>query len=314
MKYITYERDGRRSIGVYVDGRIFDIPGGARAFGNPSMANTMLDFLSDFQDNHEFVTEMLAESNSNNRPELYFPSGQAKLLAPLPNPRSFRDFYAFEEHVKSARARRDLEMIPEWYDFPVFYFSNHQALYGTDTTIPYPRDTEELDYELEIAAVIGKKGKNISADRADQYIAGYSVLNDWSARDIQRKEMKVGLGPAKGKDFATSLGPYLVSADELEDSKDGDNYNLRMSATISGENYSQGNWNTLYYSFGQMIERASRDCTLYPGDIIGSGTVGTGCILELGPEKFGWLQPGSTVNLEIEKLGQLTNKIGEKNR
>ncbi len=314
MKYITYERDERRSIGVYIDGRIFDIPGGARAFGNTSMVNTMLDFLNDFQRNHEFVTEMLAEITPTKRPELYFPSGQATLLAPLPNPRSFRDFYAFEEHVKTARAKRDLEMIPEWYEFPVFYFSNHQAIFGTDSTIPYPNDTEALDYELEIAAIIGKKGKNIPANRADQYIAGYSILNDWSARDIQRKEMKVGLGPAKGKDFATSLGPYLVSTDELEDSRDGDNYNLLMSATISGQTYSQSNWNTLYYSFGQMIERASKDCTLYPGDVIGSGTVGTGCILELGPEEYGWLLPGSVVSLEIEKLGQLTNKVGDKNR
>ena len=204
-------------------------------------------------------------------------------------------------------------MIPEWYEFPVFYFSNPHAIYGPEANIPYPKRTQKLDFELEVAAVIGKSGKDIPVDEAEQYIAGYTIMNDWSARDIQAQEMKVGLGPAKGKDFATSLGPWLVTPDELEDRRSGKGYDLAMVARRNGVEISRGNWNTIYYSFAEMIARASEDTMLYPGDVIGSGTVGTGCILELGPETVGgWLQPGDVIELEIERLGVLRNTIGEK--
>ncbi|MBS1272319.1 MAG: hypothetical protein MAGBODY4_01460 [Candidatus Marinimicrobia bacterium] len=312
MKYISYQREGLHSIGIWHDDRIFDIPGAARSFGNTKMPNDMLDFLQDFEYNHRLVTEMFEQSSPTTRPELFFPDGQAEILAPVPFPRSLRDFYAFENHVKTARANRGLDMIDEWYDIPVFYFSNHQAVYGPNTEIPYPQSSEALDFELEIAAIIGRKGRDISAEDAEEYIAGYAIMNDWSARDVQREEMQVGLGPAKGKDFATSLGPYLVTQEELSTAEDGENYNITMTATVNGEQYSSGNWNTLYHSFARMIERASADCTLYPGDVIGSGTVGTGCILELGADEYGWLQPGDTVSLAIERLGTLTNTIGAK--
>lgn len=227
-------------------------------------------------------------------------------------PPSVRDFYAFEAHVKQARARRGLDMIPAWYEQPVFYFSNPRAIYGPDDVIPYPRRTQELDFELEVAAIIGRYGRDIPVEEAESYIAGYTIMNDWSARDVQRQEMKVGLGPAKGKDFATSLGPWIVTPDELADRRSDKGYDLTMIARRNGIEISRGNWNTIHYSFAEMIARASEDATLYPGDVIGSGTVGTGCILERGPENVGgWLRPGDVVELEIERLGVLRNTVGE---
>ncbi len=237
------------------------------------------------------------------------------LRAPLPEPRSLRDFYSFEGHVRNSRRKRGLEMVPEWYDFPVFYYSNPRSVYGPDDVIPYPQHSSALDYELEIACVIGKKGIDIREELANEYIAGYTVMNDWSARDIQAHEMKVGLGPTKGKDFATSLGPYIVTPDELEDKRVSKNrYDLVMVARVNGKEYSRGNFNGIYWTFPQMISRASQDVYLYPGEVIGSGTVGTGCILELGPEKYGWLKPGDVVELEVERLGVLRNTVGEARR
>ncbi|MDZ5472772.1 fumarylacetoacetate hydrolase family protein [Bacillus sp. 31A1R] len=233
------------------------------------------------------------------------------LKAPLPNPKSLRDFYAFEEHVKTARTNRGLEMIPEWYEIPVFYFSNHLAIVGPNESIPRPSECEWLDYELEIACVIGKEGRNIKAEQAEDYIFGYCIMNDWSARDLQRKEMKVGLGPAKGKDFATSIGPYIVTKDELAPYKVNDRYDLSMTCTVNGDLLSEGNMNDIYYSFAEMIERASKGTTLYPGEVIGSGTVGTGCILELGTDVYRWLEPGDEVELEITGLGVLKNTVVE---
>jgi len=224
--------------------------------------------------------------------------------------RSLRDFYAFEQHVKTARARRDLEMIPEWYEVPVFYFGNHRSLLSSEASLAAPGHGAWLDFELEVACVIGHEGRDISLDVAEEHILGYSVLNDWSLRDQQRQEMKVGLGPAKGKDFATSLGPELVTQDELEDRRQGKGYDLAMVARVNGRELSRGSWASISYSFAEMIVRASQGVTLYPGDVIGSGTVGTGCILELGPERCGgWLKQGDVVELEIERLGVLHTKI-----
>jgi 2-keto-4-pentenoate hydratase/2-oxohepta-3-ene-1,7-dioic acid hydratase in catechol pathway len=236
---------------------------------------------------------------------------EVSLKSPLPNPKSVRDFYAFEQHVKTARENRGLEMIPEWYDIPVFYFTNHLAIKGPEEEIVRPQNCEWMDYELEIACVIGKEGRNIKAEDAQQYIFGFFIMNDWSARDLQRQEMKVGLGPAKGKDFATSFGPHLVTKDDLEYLKAGKGYDLEMVARVNGKGLSKGNMKDIYYSFGEMIERASEGTTLYPGEVIGSGTVGTGCILELGTDVHRWLEPGDEVELEITGLGVLKNKIIE---
>ncbi|HMA33804.1 MAG TPA: fumarylacetoacetate hydrolase family protein [Chloroflexia bacterium] len=240
--------------------------------------------------------------------------GGTRLLAPLPRPNNVRDFYAFEQHVKTARALRGAEMIPEWYQIPVFYFSNPDAIYGPDAPVPVPQETAELDYELELACVIGQAGRDIPAEQAEAFIAGYMVMNDWSARDVQRLEMKMNLGPAKGKDFATSLGPWLVTPDELADTRLGQGadtrYRLEMVARVNGKEYSRGNAASITHTFAQMIAFASRDVWLQPGDVIGSGTVGTGCILELRPETVGgWLQPGDVVEMEIERLGILRNTV-----
>jgi fumarylacetoacetate (FAA) hydrolase len=220
-----------------------------------------------------------------------YPLDEVELRPPVLHPPSVRDFYAFEQHVKTARANRGLEVPPEWYEIPVFYFSNPAAIFGPDDEIPYPHETNELDYELEVAAIIG----------ADGAIGGFTVMNDWSARDLQRKEMKVGLGPAKGKDFATSLGPIVVTPDEFDGSEG------EMVARVNGEERSRGNLRDLNWPWERLLEQAARNTHLLPGDVIGSGTVGTGCILELGDGR--WLRPGDEVELEVEGLGVLRNRI-----
>jgi 2-keto-4-pentenoate hydratase/2-oxohepta-3-ene-1,7-dioic acid hydratase in catechol pathway len=240
-----------------------------------------------------------------------YPLAEATLLPPLLNMSSLRDFYAFEAHVKTANANRGREVPAEWYKIPVFYFSNHRAVFGPEDEIAIPPGSSALDYELEVAAVIGKEGSDIDANSAEDYIFGYMVFNDWSARDLQRQEMRVGLGPAKGKDFASSFGPYLVTPDELTDVYAGRPgvYDLPMAAYINGRERSRGNWSDLHYSFGEMIARASAGVMLYPGDVIGSGTVGTGCLLETTRGEGPWLQPSDVVELEIERLGTLRNTI-----
>lgn len=241
------------------------------------------------------------------------PLEEVRLRAPIELPPSVRDFYAFEQHVKTARANRGLGMIPEWYDFPVFYFSNHRAIYGPEDQIPYPQHSKALDFELEMACVIGQAGRDIPADQASAYIAGYCVMNDWSARDLQMEEMKLNMGPVKGKDFATSLGPWLVTPDELaaKQASQGatERYDLTMTAHLNGQEISSGNFKDIYFSFPQMIERASLNAWLVPGDILGSGTVGTGCLLEFGDKRERYLQPGDIMELEIEGLGLLRNTV-----
>lgn len=222
---------------------------------------------------------------------LRYPLADVTLLAPIPRPPSIRDFFAFEQHIATARANRGGRVPKEWYEFPVFYFTNPAAVYGPDDEIPYPEGTQQLDYELEIAAVIG----------AGAAIAGFTIMNDWSARDIQVKEMRVGLGPAKGKDFATTLGPVLVTADEF------DGTSARMTARVNGEQRSLGDLADIHYSWQQILDQAARNTRLCPGDVIGSGTVGSGCILEHDDGR--WLTRGDEVELEIEGIGVLRNRI-----
>ncbi len=308
MKLVSFQTEGSTEwrSGLLRDEGVVDI---AKALPD---APVSLQGLLDQWDAWRNRLAQLAEQRDGVDP---MPLDSVKLGSPLPHPRSFRDFYAFEAHVKTARARRGLDMVPEWYHFPVFYFSNAAAFLGPDAAVKRPKATQWLDYELEIACVIGKGGVDIPVEQADQHIAGFCVLNDWSARDLQREEVKVGLGPAKGKDFATSMGPWLVTPEELEDvripGKKGDRYNLAMTARVNGVEYSRGNFRDIYYTFAEMIARASADCPLYPGDVIGSGTVGTGCILELGAERYSWLAPGDIVELEVERLGVLRNIITE---
>lgn len=257
------------------------------------------------------------------------------LYAPIPEPPSVRDFYAFEQHVKAARARRGVGMIPEWYEIPTFYFTNNSEIYGHDQEVPYPVGSKELDIELEIACVIGREGKDIPVEEAANYIAGYTIMNDWSARDFQRQDMKLNLGPGKGKDFATSLGPWIVTPDELASRRLGsgagtlvspadaanelvsrryesgadERYDMTMIARVDGKEISRGNFKDIYYSFPQMIAYASRNARLRVGDVLGSGTVGTGCLLEIGTEVHPWFQRDEVIELEIEGIGVLRNRI-----
>jgi fumarylacetoacetate (FAA) hydrolase len=235
-----------------------------------------------------------------------------RLHAPISRPTTLRDGYAFETHVKTANANRGREVPEEWYKFPIFYFTNPNNIFGPEDVIPYPHYTRELDYELEIAAVIGKPGINIKSEDAPNHIFGYTIFNDWSARDIQREEMKIGLGPAKAKDFASTLGPCIITAEDLADRAVGRPgvYDLMMRASVNGIERSRGNFKDLYWSFGDILARASESVTLLPGDVIGSGTVGTGCLLELTKGQGPWLQRADLVELEIERIGILRNKIG----
>lgn len=247
-----------------------------------------------------------------------------ELLAPVPHPPSCRDAYAFRQHVASARRNRGLDMIKEFDQYPIFYFTNHQAIYGPGPVSCMPDHFEKLDFELEVAIVIGKKGRNIKAIEADSYIQGYTIMNDLSARTLQLEEMLLNLGPAKGKDFATVIGPWLVTPDELEQYKCepkpghvGNAYKLEMTCKVNGIEVSRGNMADMDWTFAEIIERVSYGVTLYPGDVIGSGTVGTGCFLELNgtgllnnPDyKPQWLQAGDVVEMEVTGLGVLTNTI-----
>jgi len=227
---------------------------------------------------------------------------------------SLRDFYAFEQHVKTCRGHRGLEMVPQWYQVPAFYFSNPIAIIGDGDAVWAPQGSSALDFELELACVIGADASNLPADdSAMECVAGFTIMNDWSARDLQRAEMAIGLGPSKSKDFATSLGPRIVPFSELRPSYRDGRLHLDMTASVNNKKYSQGNGGTMYWSWPQILAHASRDTVLKAGDVLGSGTVGTGCILELTPEAVGgWLQPGDVVELAIEKLGSLRNKVVER--
>src|SRR5919198_443465 len=226
------------------------------------------------------------------------PCDRVRLRAPLPRPRSLRDFMVVEEHVENSLRAAGQTVPPEWYEMPVYYKGNVDTIYGPDDEIPWPRYTERLDYELEICAVIGRAGREIPADRAHEHILGYTIYNDWSARDIQFREMKVGLGPALGKDFASSIGPALTTADAF------DLHGARLTATIDGEQWSAGTLGPMRFTFAQIVEWVSQEQPLHPGDLLGSGTVGRGCGLELDR----WLRPGSVVELSADGIGVLRNR------
>jgi len=296
MKFITFLYEGKEKAGILVDDQVLDI----NKLSNGKIPSDLLSILESYDEYKNEIAELSGVS---------IPLSSVELRSPLPKPSSIRDFYAFEEHVKTSRGRRGLEMIPEWYEVPVFYFTNHRAVIGPEDSVFIPSNCKRMDYELEIACIIGKAGSNISVEEADDYILGYTIMNDWSARDLQAHEMKVGLGPSKGKDFATSLGPWIVTKDEIERYRKNKSYDLKMTASINGKVISSGNFSSIYYSFSELISHASKNVTLYPGDVIGSGTVGTGCILELGEEKHRWLEDGDEVELHITGLGKLRNIV-----
>jgi fumarylacetoacetate (FAA) hydrolase len=229
---------------------------------------------------------------------------------PVLRPPSLRDFYAFEGHVRTMWERRGGEVPETWYRLPIFYFSNVSEVRGPDDPIWSPAASQELDYELEVAAVVDTPARDLPAERAEEAIGGYTIFNDWSARDLQREETVVRLGPAKGKDFASSFGPWLVTPDELSDARVGNGYDLAMTAEVNGTETSRGRWSDAQFSFGEMLARASADVQLRPGDLVGSGTVGTGCLLEVRDATLGrYLEPGDEVVMRIDRLGALRNHI-----
>ena len=229
---------------------------------------------------------------------------------PVLRPPSLRDFYAFEGHVRTMWERRGGEVPETWYRLPIFYFSNVSEVRGPDDPIWSPAASQELDYELEVAAVVDTPARDLPPERAEEAIGGYTIFNDWSARDLQREETVVRLGPAKGKDFASSFGPWLVTPDELADARAGSGYDLAMTAEVNGTETSRGRWSDAQFSFGEMLARASADVQLRPGDLVGSGTVGTGCLLEVRDATLGrYLEPGDEVVLRIDRLGALRNPI-----
>ncbi len=233
---------------------------------------------------------------------------------PILRPTSLRDFYAFERHVATMWARRNQPVPEAWYRLPIFYFSNVSEIRGPGDPVWAPRDSSELDYELEIAALVDTPVRDLSPERGEEAIGGYMILNDWSARDLQRDETTVRLGPAKGKDFASTIGPWLTTPDELDDARSATGYDLTATAEVNGRELSRGRWSDAQFSFGAMVARASADVRLVPGDILGSGTVGTGCLLEIREESgFGrYLEPGDMVTLRIERLGELATPIVER--
>lgn len=248
----------------------------------------------------DYVTSLPASIKGPAGETILYSAASVQLTAPLPNPSSLRDFIAFEDHIAATSKKRGQSIPPEWYKAPVYYKGNHRTIIGPDEILPWPLDTTKLDYELELACVIGRQGRDISERRAGEYIAGYTIMNDFSARDIQFQEMACRLGPAKGKDFSTALGPYLITPDDV-----GDLGALTMIARVNGEEWSRGRFGSIHWSFPQMIEHVSRGEMIYPGDVFGSGTVGGGCGLEMDR----YLKPGDVVELEIQPIGVLKTHI-----
>ena len=245
------------------------------------------------------------------------PLDQVRLLAPLAPP-TVRDFVAFEEHVEGVRKSIDGVggVVPEWYEAPTFYFTNPYAVIGPDDDVPVPPGSSVLDFELEVAAVIGREGRHLAPEQAREHIAGYTIFNDWSARDLQAREMKVNLGPAKGKDTATTLGPWLVTADELEPYRDADGFlALAMSAEVNGRVVGRDLLSNMGWPFEDLIAYASRGTLVRPGDVLGSGTCGNGgCLAELwgrgtSREELPPLRPGDVVTLTVEGLGTIANRV-----
>ena len=328
MKLVSYLHGKDERLGLFIDNKIYNVAENAHSMGLGILPDNMADFLM-MGENAIDIAKAVEKSILGNEDGILISTISPKnLLAPIPHPTSCRDGYAFRQHVEAARRNRKVPMIPEFDQYPIFYFTNHNAINGPGEISCMPDHFEKLDFELECAIVIGKKGRNIHAAEADSYIAGYMIMNDMSARTLQMEEMLLNLGPAKGKDFSTIIGPWLVTPDELEkyitttpSGHTGNTYNLEMSCTVNGKKVSKGNMKDMNWTFAEIIERASYGVNLIPGDVIGSGTVGTGCFLELNGTgllndpgyKTQWLNDGDVVEMEITGLGKLVNTIRREN-
>ena len=320
MKLVTYIKEEHDQLALLVDGLLYDTD-----LLHPDLPISMAMFLNYWDDVMPLALAVEQRIKDGlGRTVMSTPFDEAFLLAPVPHPTSCRDGYAFRQHVAAARRNRRVEMIPEFDQFPIFYFTNHNSIQGPGDIYCMPDHFEKLDFELEAAIVINRAGRNIKATDADDYIAGLMIMNDMSARTLQMDEMKLNLGPAKGKDFSTVIGPMLVTLDELEkyevpckEGHTGKAWNLGMKCWVNGIQVSEGNVNQMDWTFAEIIERSSYGVNLLAGDVIGSGTVGTGCFLELnGTGKLNnpdyeeqWLQEGDVVEMEIDGLGKLSNTI-----
>ena len=317
MKLVSYKTEDTEHLGVFVSGHIYNLN---------SCDKQLPDNMAEFLKGSDVLMERAKRIDAQIKSKEIEPKEEAfyELLAPVPHPTSCRDGYAFRQHVAAARRNRKVDMIAEFDQYPIFYFTNHNAIQGPGDIECMPDHFQKLDFELEVAVVIGKQGRNIPAAEADGYIAGYMIMNDMSARTLQMEEMLLNLGPAKGKDFSTVIGPWLVTPDELEQYKTspkeghvGDVYQLAMTCTVNGVPVSSGNMADMDWTFAEIIERCAYGADILPGDVIGSGTVGTGCFLELNGTgllndpayKTQWLQEGDIVEMEITGLGRLSNII-----
>ena len=320
MKLVTFVKNNHDQLGMLINGMVYD-----NELLHPDLPVSMAMFLHYWHD-----VLPLAQSIEQRikdglvRDGLGVPIEETDILAPVPHPTSCRDGYAFRQHVAAARRNRKVDMIPEFDQYPIFYFTNHNSIQGPGNVYCMPDHLQKLDFELEVAIVISKAGRNIKAADADEYIGGLMIMNDISARKLQLEEMLLNLGPAKGKDFATCIGPVLVTLDELaeyevpcKENHLGKTWNLGMKCSVNGIEVSRGNVSEMTWTFAEIIERCSYGVNLYPGDVIGSGTVGTGCFLELnGTGKLNnsdfkeqWLQEGDVVEMDIDALGKLSNTI-----
>ncbi len=319
MKIITFRHNNQESLGLVHQDYLIPISN----IGD-NLPDSMEALLNAGQEGLDNLNQAFKTYLKNSQQTANLSFEEVEIVAPVPRPTSLRDAYAFRQHVETSRANRGLEMIPEFDLFPVFYFSNHRAIAGPGEVYCMPDHFDRMDFELEVAVVINKEGKNIKAADADEYIAGYMIMNDLSARRLQMEEMKLNLGPAKGKDFATVIGPYLVTKDELAAYKvatpagrEGDLYDLKMECFVNDMKVSSGSLASMNWTFAEIIERISYGVTIYPGDVIGSGTVGTGCFLELngtGKRKDPnyreqWLQPGDSIRMEVTALGSLEHTV-----
>lgn len=317
MKLVSYKTGDQEHLGVSINGHIYNLQSCDKL-----IPDNMLAFLNggtELMDRARSVNKEIQAGTRTAKEEAFY-----ELLAPVPHPASCRDAYAFRQHVAAARKNRKAEMIPEFDQYPVFYFTNHNAVQGPGDVRCMPDHFQKLDFELEAAIVVGKNGRNIRAEEADDYIAGYMIMNDMSARTLQMEEMILNLGPAKGKDFSTVIGPYLVTPDELEpwriapkSGHCGNSYDLKMKCWVNGVEVSSGSMGDMDWTFAEILERCAYGVDILPGDVIGSGTVGTGCFLELNGTGLlndpaytpQWLQPGDVVEMEITGLGHLSNTI-----
>ena len=309
MKWVTYRSQGDEGssaadvdrVGLLVDGEVRGLAAGTR----------LIDLLGD-----DGSRLRAAGDEARRSPASVEAIEAVRLRAPIPSPPTIRDFFAFEQHAISGLKVLGLDLDPGWYEIPVFYFTNPNAVIGDGDVVTFPGNSVELDFEFEIGAVVGRAGKNLDPDEAESHIAGLCIFNDWSARDLQHKEQHITpIGPSKGKDFANGLGPCLVTMDELEGRRKGKSYDLTLTASVNGREYGRASLADVYWGFGEMISYASREAPVLPGDVIGSGTCPRGCIMELsttdGLDTFPWLVPGDEVVLEAEGIGIMRNVIAQ---